>query len=122
MAAWPDGNDADAGITPTASMPETGGRERSNSSLKTVTSNPAAATAPNAASVARGRQRRRQSPAAPSIAISGHLTHQADARSIANVAGPQRMSSPKAEVAPSPARSSSITELNEAQDSCAIKG
>jgi hypothetical protein len=122
VAAWPDGNDADAGMMPTASTPETGGRARSKSSLKTVTSAPAAATAPNAANVARGRHLRRQSPAAASAAINGHLTHHAEARSNRKVAGPQRMSSPKEEAAPSPARNVSSNQFNAAQDSWATKG
>ena len=122
MAAWPDGNDADAGMIPTASTPATGGRARSKSSLKTVTRAPAAATAPNAANVARGRHRRRQSPAAASAAINGHLTHQADASKSRKVAGPQRMSSPKEEAAPSPARNVSSNQFNGAQDSCEAQG
>lgn len=99
MAEWPEGNDADAGITPTASTPATGGRARSNSSLKIVTSSPAAATAPSAANVARGRQRFRQSPAAAIAANSGHFTHHADASKSTNVAGLQRMLSPNADAA-----------------------
>lgn len=122
MAAWPEGNDADAGITPTASTPETGGRARSKSSLKTVTSAPAAATAPNAATVARGRHLRRQSPAAASAAINGHFTHHADASKSRKVAGPQRMSSPKEEAAPSPARNVSSNQFNASQDSCETTG
>ncbi len=122
MAACPEGNDADAGITPTASIPETGGRARSKSSLKTVTNAPAAATAPNAANVARGRHRRRQSPAAASAAIKGHLTHHAEASRSRKVAGPQRMSSPKEEAAPSPARNVSSNQFNAPQDSCEATG
>jgi hypothetical protein len=63
-----------------------------------VTSSPAAATAPSAASVARG-QRLRQSPAAAIAANSGHFTHHADASSRTNDAGLQRMVSPKADAA-----------------------
>jgi hypothetical protein len=80
-------------------MPATGGRARSKSSLITVTRTPAAATAPSAAKVARGRQRLRQSPAAAITANSGHLTHQADATSKRKVAGLQRMLSPNADAA-----------------------
>lgn len=99
-------------MTPTASTPEAGGRARSKSSLRTVTATPAAATAANAATVARGRQRRRQSPAAPSIAISGHLTHQADASRRTNVSGSQRTLSPTVEAAPSHARTLSSRAVN----------
>jgi hypothetical protein len=120
VAAWPDGNDADAGMTPTASTPETGGLARSNSSLRTVTVAPAAATAPNAATVARGRQRRRQSPAAPSIAISGHLTHQADASRSTNVSGCQRTLSPKVDAALSHARTVSSRAVNTLKGSCRL--
>ena len=122
MAAWPEGKDADAGMTPTASTPATGGRARSKSSLKTVTRAPAAATAPHAANVARGRHLRRQSFAAANAAINGHLTHHADASKSRKVAGPQRMSSPKEEAAPSPARNVSSNQFNATQDSCEAKG
>ena len=66
-------------------MPARGGRARSKSALRIVTRTPAAATAPSAASVARGRRRLRQSPAAAIAANSGHLTHQADASRSTNV-------------------------------------
>ena len=88
-------------------MPATGGRARSKSSLNTVTRIPAAATAPIAANVARGRHRLRQSPAAAIAANSGHLTHQAEASRSTNVAGLQRMLSPNADAARS--RSSAIS-------------
>jgi hypothetical protein len=77
--------------------------------LKIVTARPAAATAPSAASVARGRQRLRQSPAAAIAAKSGHFTHHAEASSRTNVAGLQRMLSPKAEAAWSQARTMSTS-------------
>ena len=86
-------------MIPTASMPAPGGRARSNSSLKTVTRIPAAATAPSAANVARGKHRFRQSPAAAIAANRGHFTHHAEASSSTKVAGLQRMLSPNAEAA-----------------------
>ena len=121
MAEWPDGNEADAGIAPTASMPATGGRARSKSSLKTVTATPAAPTAPSAAKVARGSRRFRQSPANAIAAKSGHLTHQAEASSSTKVAGLQRMLSPSADAAWSPARTISTSPSTSTQDSGAAR-
>jgi hypothetical protein len=88
-------------------MPARGGRARSKSSLKIVTRTPAAATAPSAASVARGRHRLRQSPAAAIAANSGHFTHQADASRSTTVAGLQRMLSRTTDAARSHASSNS---------------
>src|SRR5918995_3977825 len=99
-------------MTPTASTPEAGGRARSTGSLRTLPPRPAAATAPNAATVARGRQRRRQSPAAPSSAISGHLTHQADASNRTNVSGSKRTLSPTVDAALSHACTLSSRAVN----------
>src|SRR5688572_602066 len=108
-------------MTPIASTPEAGGRARSTSSLRTVTARPAAATAPNAATVARGRQRRRQSPAAPSSAISGHLTHQADASSRTNVSGSKRTLSPTVDAALSHAWTLSSRAVNSSRVAAALE-
>jgi hypothetical protein len=100
VAEWPEGNDADAGTSPTGSMPLSGGRARSTVSFRIVTSRPAAPTAASAASAARGhRRRQRASPAAPTATRTGHFTHHADASTNRSVSGSQRMLWPSSETA-----------------------
>jgi hypothetical protein len=92
-----------------------GGRARSKVSFSTITASPAAAAELAAAAPARGSIRRHGvSQTAPTQAISGHFTHQADARTNSTVSGAQRMLSPKADTATSTLRIPSSTSCKAA--------
>jgi hypothetical protein len=65
-----------------------------------MTASPAAATALAAAAPAHGRSLRQgRSNAAPTAAIRGHFTHQAEASRNSTVSGAQRIDSPNVETA-----------------------
>jgi hypothetical protein len=92
VAAWPEGNEVEAGSETSASTAgsASGGRARSVACFSSTVRPSATAAAAAAASMAVGSRRlfaASQQP--PAAAISGHLTHQADASTKTAVAGPQ---------------------------------
>jgi hypothetical protein len=91
VAAWPEGNDADCGSDTSASIAgsASGGRARSVIAFNTTVTPSAIAAAPAAAIAAVGSRRFAASQQPPAKAISGHLTHHAEASTKTAVSGPQ---------------------------------
>jgi hypothetical protein len=91
-AAWPEGNDVESGSETSASMPgsASGGRARSVTCFSSAARPSAisAAVAPRSAAVGSHR-RLAASQQPPAAAMSGHLTHHADAITKTAVRGPQ---------------------------------
>ena len=87
VALWPEGNDGLSGMETSDPSPgsATGGRARSNVSLRTPTASDAAPAATAAAQKASGRRRRHRSEHKPRAINSGPLTHQADSTTKTDV-------------------------------------